>query len=117
MASARLEDYVGGKWVASLSKSAQDVRNPATGEVIGSVPLGTAADVDRAASAAHQVFSAWRETPAVQRARYLFELKYLLEKNAEELARTVTARRSTKRAAACAAASSASRSRPAHRRC
>jgi malonate-semialdehyde dehydrogenase (acetylating)/methylmalonate-semialdehyde dehydrogenase len=90
MASARLEDYVGGKWVASLSKSAQDVRNPATGEVIGSVPLGTAADVDRAASAAHQVFSAWRETPAVQRARYLFELKYLLEKNAEELARTVT---------------------------
>jgi malonate-semialdehyde dehydrogenase (acetylating)/methylmalonate-semialdehyde dehydrogenase len=90
MASARLEDYVGGNWVASLSKSAQDVRNPATGEVIGSVPLGTAADVDRAANAAHAAFAAWRATPAVQRARHLFELKYLLEKNAEELARTVT---------------------------
>ena len=87
---ARLEDYVDGKWVASLSKSAQAVRNPATGEAIGDVPLGTAADVDRAVSAAQSAFPAWRATPAVQRARYLFELKYLLEKHAEELARTVT---------------------------
>jgi malonate-semialdehyde dehydrogenase (acetylating)/methylmalonate-semialdehyde dehydrogenase len=90
MTSARLQDYVGGKWIASLAKSAQDVRNPATGEVIGSVPLGTAADVDRAVNAAHAAFPSWRSTPAVQRARFLFELKYLLEKNAEELARTVT---------------------------
>jgi malonate-semialdehyde dehydrogenase (acetylating)/methylmalonate-semialdehyde dehydrogenase len=90
MHSARLQDYVGGKWIASLAKSAQDVRNPATGEAIGEVPLGTAADVDRAVNAAHAAFAAWRATPAVQRARFLFELKYLLEKNAEELARTVT---------------------------
>jgi malonate-semialdehyde dehydrogenase (acetylating) / methylmalonate-semialdehyde dehydrogenase len=90
MASVRLEDYVGGRWIVSLAKSLQDVRNPATGEVIGSVPLGGAADVDRAVNAAHAAFASWRSTPAVQRARFLFELKYLLEKHAEELARTVT---------------------------
>jgi malonate-semialdehyde dehydrogenase (acetylating)/methylmalonate-semialdehyde dehydrogenase len=85
-----LKDYVGGRWLESLSTNAQDVRNPATGEVLGSVPLGTAADVDRAARAAHAAFASWRSTPPVQRARHLFELKSLLEKNAEELARTVT---------------------------
>jgi malonate-semialdehyde dehydrogenase (acetylating)/methylmalonate-semialdehyde dehydrogenase len=90
MASERLKDYVGGKWIASLGKRTQEVRNPASGELIGEVPLGTAADVDRATRAAHDAFPAWRATPAVQRARHLFELKNLLERNAEELARTVT---------------------------
>jgi len=85
-----LRDYVGGKWVDSLAKSTQPVRNPATAEVLAEVPLGGAPDIDRAAKIAHAAYQSWRTVPAVNRARYLFELKHLLEKNAEELARTVT---------------------------
>lgn len=90
MATPRLKDYVGGEWSASLSQRTQEVRNPSSGEVIGKVPLGGSSDVDRAAKAAHAAFAGWRATPPVQRARFLFALKYLLEEHAEELARTVT---------------------------
>ncbi|MBL8857778.1 MAG: CoA-acylating methylmalonate-semialdehyde dehydrogenase [Planctomycetes bacterium] len=90
MTITKLKDYVGGKWVESQAKTTHDVRNPATGEVIAQVPLGTNADVDRAAKVAHEAYQSWRTVPAVQRARYLFELKHLLDKNAEELARIVT---------------------------
>ncbi len=86
----KLKDYVGGKWVESKALHTQDVRNPATGDVLAQVPLGTADDVDRAAKAAHKAYQSWRTVPAVQRARYLFELKHLLDKNAEELSLIVT---------------------------
>ena len=90
MSAERLKDYVAGSWVDSLAKTAQEVRNPATGEVIALTPLGGEADVDRAAKKAYETFQTWRAVPAVQRARYLFELKHLLDKHAEELARIVT---------------------------
>ena len=90
MATERLKDYVGGKWVESQAGTAQTVRNPATGEAIAEVPLGGPADVDRAAHAAHEAFRSWRAVPPVQRAQRLFDLKFLLEKHAEELSRTVT---------------------------
>lgn len=86
----RTKDYVGGKWVASLSRETREVRNPATGELIGFVSLGDVADVDRAATLAHRAFAEWRAVPAVDRARRLFELKHLLDRQAEELARAVT---------------------------
>ncbi len=90
MSAERLKDYVNGQWIDSLAKSTQEVRNPATGEVIALTPLGGEADVDRAAKKAHESYQSWRTVPAVQRARYLFELKHLLDKHQEELARIVT---------------------------
>ena len=90
MSAQRLKDYVGGQWIDSFATTTQEVKNPATGEVLALTPLGGERDVDRAAKRAHEAFQSWRQVPAVQRARYLFELKSLLEKNAEELARIVT---------------------------
>jgi malonate-semialdehyde dehydrogenase (acetylating)/methylmalonate-semialdehyde dehydrogenase len=86
----RLRNFIGGEWVESRAVRVQEVRNPATGEVIAEVPMGGAEDVDRAARAAQEAYAGWREVPPVARARRLFELKFLLEKNAEELARIVT---------------------------
>ena len=86
----RLKNYVGGQWVEAETKTYQPVRNPATGETIAEVPLCAAADVDRAVRAAQAAFPGWRAVPAVERARCLFRLKELLERNFEELARTVT---------------------------
>ena len=90
MAVERLRNYVGGKWVASTAKEHGEVRNPATGEVIAEVPLGGTADVDAAVEAARAAFADWRRVPAVERARYLFDFKRVLDEHKEELAAIVT---------------------------
>lgn len=90
MNAGRLRNFVGGEWVESEAGETYPVHNPATGELIAETPLGTRQDVDRAAQAASAAFDAWRRTPPLERARYLFKLKFLLEDRAEDLARIVT---------------------------
>ncbi len=85
-----LSNYVGGAWRRSSATETQPVVNPATGETLAQVPLGTRRDVDDAVSAAAAAFPRWRQTPPVVRARYLFKLKDLLERHFEELAAIVT---------------------------
>ncbi|MGH9665870.1 MAG: CoA-acylating methylmalonate-semialdehyde dehydrogenase, partial [Bryobacteraceae bacterium] len=65
--------------------------NPATGKVIAQTPYANAADVDRAAQAAHRAFLRWREVPVVERVQVLYRYKTLLEKHAEEVASILTA--------------------------
>lgn len=86
----QLRNYIGGEWVQSATTEWQEITNPATGESLGQVPLGTRADVDSAVQAATHAFKQWRETPPVVRARYLFKLKYLLDQHFDEIARIVT---------------------------
>jgi malonate-semialdehyde dehydrogenase (acetylating)/methylmalonate-semialdehyde dehydrogenase len=85
-----IRNYVGGTWVEADADERLDVTNPATGEVIAQVPMSSAKDVDRAVAAAREAFPGWRATPPVERARAVFELKYLLEENKDELAKLVT---------------------------
>ncbi len=86
-----LKNYVNGSWVASTGSTLLDVKNPATGELLAKVPLSTAKDVDDAAKAAAKAFPAWRATPPVQRARYLFKLKTLLDQHKDEIAKICNA--------------------------
>lgn len=85
-----LQNHIGGDWVASSTSEFLDVRDPATQEVLGRVPLSAADDVDRAAQAAQAAFGEWRVTPPTERIQYLFRLKMLLEEHLEDLARTIT---------------------------
>lgn len=87
MAAGPLQNFINGQWVASSGTTTQDVKNPATGEVLAKVPLSTAGDVDAAVKAAAAAFVGWRKTPPVQRARYLFKFKELLDRNKEEIAK------------------------------
>jgi malonate-semialdehyde dehydrogenase (acetylating)/methylmalonate-semialdehyde dehydrogenase len=90
MEPARLQNYIGGQWVASAAPEVLDVHNPATAEVIARVPLSTVEEVNKAVAAAREAFQEWRETPAVVRARAMFRLKALMEEHFEELARGLT---------------------------
>jgi malonate-semialdehyde dehydrogenase (acetylating) / methylmalonate-semialdehyde dehydrogenase len=85
-----IRNYVGGSWVEADTDERLDVTNPATGEVMAQVPMSSAKDVDRAVAAAREAFPGWRATPPVERARAVFELKYLLDENKDELAKLVT---------------------------
>jgi malonate-semialdehyde dehydrogenase (acetylating)/methylmalonate-semialdehyde dehydrogenase len=85
-----LSNFIGGNWVPSRGTTELEVRNPATNAMLAKVPLSTRADVDAAVSAARAAFDGWSATPPVQRARYLFKLKALLDEHREELARLCT---------------------------
>ncbi|MGO3346376.1 MAG: CoA-acylating methylmalonate-semialdehyde dehydrogenase [Marinomonas sp.] len=70
---------------------AQDVFNPATGNVVKKVAIASKATVEEAVAAAQAAFPAWRDTPPLKRARVMFNYKALLEKNAEKIAAMIGA--------------------------
>ncbi len=63
--SKAFQNYIDGKWCASSDGATFENRNPAHwNELIGSFPLSTIADVDRAVAAAKKAYVAWRLVPA-----------------------------------------------------
>ena len=88
--SRELLNYAGGSWTRSSASEYLQVINPATSELLATVPAGTHADVDAVVRAAAAAFPAWRRTPPEDRIQYLFRLKQLLEDRVEDLARICT---------------------------
>jgi len=62
--------YIDGAWVPSTGTGSVEVVDSTTEEVIGTVPLGTADDVDRAVVAARAAFDGWSRTSPSERAKY-----------------------------------------------
>lgn len=84
-----LPHYINGAWKKSGSDTLE-VDNPATLEVIASVPMATNAEVDEAVQAAAAAFPDWRNTPTNTRIQYLFKLKALLEDHVDDIAELIT---------------------------
>ena len=82
--------YIGGDWVASTSAESIDVIDSTTEAVIGSVPAGTAADVDDAVIAAQHAFDGWSSTPVDERAKLLTRIADGIAARADELAATIS---------------------------
>ena len=87
----RLQHHVGGRATDSRGERWAPVYNPATGEVAAEVPMATADEVDAAVQAAREAFPGWAATPPLRRARCLFRLKELMERQHDKLAGAVTA--------------------------
>ena len=85
-----IRNYVEGEWQNSPASEHLDVKNPATGESLGRVPLSSAAEVDAAVRAAAKALPAWRQIPVGQRIDFLFKLRVLLKQHFEELSQTIT---------------------------
>src|SRR6266567_638762 len=86
----KLTNYIDGQWTDSHASEWRDVVNPATGEVLASVPLADAAEVNTAIEAAASAFPEWRRTPPEDRIQPLFKLKMLLEDHIDDIARIIT---------------------------
>lgn len=82
--------FIGGKYVESSSSNSIEVHNPATGELLASVPDATAEDVNRAVGAARESLEAqtWRGKNPSEKERILLRMAELMEKHKEELAAT-----------------------------
>jgi len=83
--------YIGGDWVAPLGTDTMPIMNPATDTKIGTVALGSAADVDRAAEAAVSAFEEFGRWSKADRLALLVRIRDLTEARREDLARAMTA--------------------------
>jgi len=77
--------FVNGRSTPGHASAALEVRDPASEEVIDSVPRGTAADVEDAVAAANAALPAWRACPANERATLLHEVATRMRANREQL--------------------------------
>jgi aldehyde dehydrogenase (NAD+)/betaine-aldehyde dehydrogenase len=80
--------FIGGKWQPSVSGGEFETRDPATGELLGTIAEAGREDVDLAVEAAGRAFVSqeWAGLTPSARAAYLFRIADLLEQNADELA-------------------------------
>jgi succinate-semialdehyde dehydrogenase/glutarate-semialdehyde dehydrogenase len=81
---------IGGEWRQAASSKEIEVVNPATEEVVGSVPSGEAADVELAVATAKRALGGWSSTDAEKRAHILAKAADLIEEHAKALAAVLT---------------------------
>lgn len=81
--------YINGEWFGKELKESV-IKNPATDEGIGTVPIGGQKEARAAIDAATSAFDSWSKTSAYERAKYLKELYELMLDHQEELAQTMT---------------------------
>jgi aldehyde dehydrogenase (NAD+) len=82
--------YIDGAWVPSGGTGKIDVYDSTDGSVIGSIPEGTADDVDKAAKAARAAFDAWSQTSPEERGKFMTRIGEGLAARMDEIATIVT---------------------------
>ncbi|MBO7837351.1 NADP-dependent succinate-semialdehyde dehydrogenase [Burkholderia pseudomallei] len=82
--------FVAGEWQAADGGATLEVRNPATGALIGTVPAMGAAETRRAIDAANAAWPAWRKKTAKERAAILRKWHDLMIAHADDLALILT---------------------------
>jgi succinate-semialdehyde dehydrogenase/glutarate-semialdehyde dehydrogenase len=90
--SVREKLYINGAWTDSSSGGSFEVRNPATGDVVGSIADATLADAERAIQSAHAAFDGWSKLPAEKRSEALYRAYNILmaPDRVEQIARVLT---------------------------
>jgi succinate-semialdehyde dehydrogenase/glutarate-semialdehyde dehydrogenase len=87
----RQQAYIAGEWCGAHDGATVEVKNPATGETLGTVPHMGARETERAIDAANAAWPAWRKKSAKERAAILRKWSDLMLENADDLALLMTA--------------------------
>lgn len=86
----RQQAFVGGAWVDADARETIVVHDPATGDVVASVPRMGAAETRRAIAAAEKAWPDWRQRTAKERSTLLRRWHDLIVANADDLALLMT---------------------------
>ncbi|MDF0749575.1 NADP-dependent succinate-semialdehyde dehydrogenase [Marinobacter sp. 71-i] len=86
----RQQAYIDGTWLDADTGQTIEVSNPATGEIIGSVPRMGATETSRAIGAANRALPDWRRLTAKERSNKLRRWFELLTENQDDLALLMT---------------------------
>jgi succinate-semialdehyde dehydrogenase/glutarate-semialdehyde dehydrogenase len=82
--------YVNGEWVAADSHATFEVHNPASGELLATLPALGAAETERALQASQNALPGWAAKPAKERAQLLRRLFDLIMASQDDLALLLT---------------------------
>ena len=82
--------YIGGKWVPASGEEKIEVINPATEEIIGTVPVGSKSDINDAITAARSAFSSWSKSSIEVRQGYLNAISAAISERGDEIAEVIT---------------------------
>jgi aldehyde dehydrogenase (NAD+) len=85
-----LKFYINGAWVDPVKPATADVINPATEEAFSRISVGSAADVDRAVTAARAAFPSFSLTSKEERLHFLRRILEIYNRRAEDIARAVS---------------------------
>jgi succinate-semialdehyde dehydrogenase / glutarate-semialdehyde dehydrogenase len=87
----RQQAYIGGRWCDAESGATIEVNNPASGEILGTVPRMGANETWRAIEAAKDAFSDWSQRPAKERTNLMRRWYDLIMANVDDLGALMTA--------------------------
>jgi succinate-semialdehyde dehydrogenase/glutarate-semialdehyde dehydrogenase len=90
MSYADLALYIDGEWIAAGGAGTVPVTNPVDGSVIGTLPLASAEDLDRALASAQRGFEEWRRVSAWDRGAILKRTAELMRERADRIGRLLT---------------------------
>jgi len=86
----RQQCYIDGQWLNADQGETLSIHNPATGEVLGTIPKMLAAETARAIAAANAAWPAWRAKTAAERGKLLRRWYELILANQDDLALIMT---------------------------
>jgi len=86
----KIHHYIDGKPYVSKSNEWRDVINPATQEVVASVPFATQQELDLAVTSAKNAFKTWRNVSLSNRMRIMLKFQQLIRENVAPLAELIT---------------------------
>ncbi len=86
----RQQCLVNGKWIDAKNGDTIEVRNPATNELVGTVPALSREETEAAIADAKKAWPAWRALTAVQRSTILRKWAQLVVENVDDLAVILT---------------------------
>ncbi len=87
----RQQAYLGGQWCDADNGATIEVNNPATGEILGTVPKMGRSEAGRAIQAAKNAWADWRRKPAKERSVLLRKWHDLMLANVDDLGKLMTA--------------------------
>ena len=82
--------YINGEFTKGNAKEEIEVMNPATEEVLDSVPRGTVEDVEAAVRSSDEAFKSWKKVTANERATLLHEVASKIRDHMDELVHLLT---------------------------
>jgi len=90
MYDEKIELLIDGKWRQAGDGKVRDLVNPATEEVLGTVPLCNDADLAEATEAAARGFAVWKKMTAVQRYAIMMKAAALIDERKDRIGRLLT---------------------------
>jgi succinate-semialdehyde dehydrogenase/glutarate-semialdehyde dehydrogenase len=82
--------FIDGAWSGKPTGAATEITDPATNEVLGTVPAASVDDTNAAIAAAERAFAKWKNTPAWTRADLMHKVADVMAARAQEAARQIT---------------------------